>query len=224
MLLTSHCLFSQNNDSISVATQTYGLRLGLDAFKLSRTFYDKQYQGYEIVGDFRISKNRYLAAEIGNEKITVNDDRLNFTTSGNYIKLGVDFNLYDNWLDMENIVFMGFRYGFSAFSQELNSYRIYNSNNYLGENPPFISGQKYDGLTAQWIEIILGLKAEVISNLYLGFNVRLHGLIQDSKPDNFNNLHISGFGKISEGNRFGAGFSYTISYIIPFYKKESELK
>ncbi len=216
--LTQFCL-AQKNDSIPVFKDSYGIRIGTDAFKIARSFYDENYQALEFVGDFRISKKHYLAAEIGNEKITVDDDRLNFTTSGSYIKLGLDVNLYENWLDMENLVFMGFRYGFSTFSQKLNSYRIYNTDNYFGENPPFVSGAEYNGLTAQWLEVILGLKAEMFSNVYFGFNFRVNRLISDSRPDNFNNLHINGFGKISEGNSFGASFNYTISYFIPIYKK-----
>lgn len=220
VFMFSQHLFSQKNDSIPVIKERYGLRLGSDAFKLARSFYDENYQGLEFIGDFRISKNKYLAAEIGNEKLTTNDDRLSFTTSGSFIKAGIDFNLYENWLDMENMVFMGFRYGFSTFSQKLNSYKIYNTDNYFGENPPTLSNQEFNGLTSQWVEVMLGLKAEVLSNLYVGFNVRLHILVQESTPENFNNLYISGFGKISEGNRFGAGFSYTISYFIPIYKKD----
>jgi hypothetical protein len=216
----SQSIFSQTTDSIPVIKERYGLRLGTDAFKLVRSFYDENYQGLEFMGDFRISKNKYLAAEIGNEKLTTNDDRLNFTTSGSFIKAGIDFNLYENWLDMENMVFMGFRYGFSTFSQKLNSYKIYNTDNYFGENPDVVSNQEFNGLTSQWLEIMLGLKAEVLSNVYMGFNVRLHYLVNQSTPDNFNNLYITGFGKISEGNKFGAGFSYTISYFIPLYKKE----
>lgn len=216
--------FSQTTDSIPEIKERYGLRLGADAFKLARSFYDENYQGLEFIGDFRISKNKYLAAEIGNEKLTTNDDRVNFITNGSYIKVGVDFNLYENWLDMENMVFIGLRYGFSTFSQKLNAYRIYNTDNYFGENPLVISNQEFNGLTAQWAEIMLGLKAEVLSNLYVGFNVRLHILVQQSSLENFNNLYISGFGKISEGNRFGAGFGYTISYFVPFYNKAKNKK
>lgn len=210
---------ASENDSIPKAPKKYSLRVGFDGYKLGRTFLDDQYRGIEFIGDFRISNKKYLAAEIGSEEITVNDDRLNFTTTGSYLKAGIDFNLYENWLDMENLIFLGFRYGFTSFSHKLNSFKTINSNNYLGENPPFESGQKFDNLTAHWLEVMLGLKAEIVSNLFLGFNVRIHRLVQEKKPENFNNLHISGFGRVSEGNKFGAGFSYTISYQFPIYKK-----
>ncbi len=73
------------------------------------------------MGDYRLSKNYYAAAEIGSEDKTTEDDRLNTTTKGTYLKVGFDYNVYENWLDMENIISIGLRGGFSTFSQELNS-------------------------------------------------------------------------------------------------------
>jgi hypothetical protein len=91
--------------------------------------YDEGYKGIEFVGDYRLTKKYFLAAELGNENKTTDDDRLNFTT-GLYLKVGFDYNAYENWLDMENIIPL-VCYGFSTFNQELNSYKIYNANPYF---------------------------------------------------------------------------------------------
>jgi flagellar biosynthesis regulator FlaF len=45
-----------------------------------------------------------LAAEQNENKTT--DDELNFTTKS-YLKVGFDYNAYENWLDMENIISIG---------------------------------------------------------------------------------------------------------------------
>ena len=127
-------------------TDRYGLRVGVDLYKLTRGFYDKDYKGIEVVGDFRLTKKYYIAAELGFEDKTTDDDRLNSTATGTYVKGGFDYNLYQNWLDMENIISIGLRGGFSTFSQQLNSYKIYNANPYWGEKPAITEGQKYDGL------------------------------------------------------------------------------
>ena len=79
-------------DSIPVKKERYGLRLGVDLFKLTRSFYETDYRGLELVGDYRLTRRHYLAAEIGNENKTVDDDQVNFTTKGTYIKVGFDFN------------------------------------------------------------------------------------------------------------------------------------
>ena len=49
-------------DSIPVKKDRYGLRVGVDLFKLTRGFYDKNYKGIELTGDSRWNKKYYLAA------------------------------------------------------------------------------------------------------------------------------------------------------------------
>ena len=51
-------------------------------------------------------------------------ETLDFQTSGEYIKLGVDFNLFNNWKGMENMLLTGFRFGTSTHSQQLNGYAV----------------------------------------------------------------------------------------------------
>lgn len=204
-------------DSIPIKKERYGLRLGVDLFKLTRSFYEKEYRGLEIVGDYRLTRRHYLAAEIGNENKTVDDEQLNFTTKGTYLKVGFDYNTFQNWGKMENMIYVGLRYGASSFSQTLNSYTIYNSDQYFGETPVVISGQNFDGLSAQWIEVVAGMKAEVFANVFVGFSFRLNRMISQKLPNNFDNLYIPGFNRTYNGD-FGVGFNYTVSYFIPLYK------
>jgi hypothetical protein len=184
--------------------------------------YEEDYRGIELVGDYRLTRRHYLAAEIGNEEKTVDEDQLNFTTSGTYLKLGFDYNTYENWLNMENIISIGLRYGVSSFSQTLNNFEIYNPNNYF-EEILLLPGEKYDGLTAQWIEVIAGTKVKVINNVFVGFNFSLKYLVSQKVPDNFDNLYIPGFNRTYDG-KFGVGFNYTISYFIPLYKSTVKAK
>ncbi len=209
-------------DSIKPKTERYGLRVGIDLFKLSRSFTEKNYKGLELVGDFKLTRKHYLATELGNENKTVDDDKLNFTTKGTYIKAGFDYNTYENWLGMHNMLYVGLRYGISTFSQTLNTYSIYYSHNYF-PNPAIESGQKFDGLSAQWVEVVAGIKAEVINNLYIGFSFRMNNLISSKVPENFDNLYIPGFNR-TYGGKVGAGFNYTISYFVPIFKTTVKLK
>lgn len=212
-------------DSIPPKTERYGLRLGVDLFKLTRSFYEKDYRGLELVGDYRLTRKHYLAAEIGNEEKTVDDEQLNFTTKGTYLKVGFDYNSYQNWLDMENIISIGLRYGVSSFSQTLNSYQLYDPNNgYFGEAPTvYPTNNEYKGLSAQWIEVVAGMKAEVFNNVFVGFSFRLNRLVTQKQPNNFENLYIPGFNRTYNGD-FGVGFNYTVSYFIPLYKSTVKAK
>lgn len=209
----------KTTDSIPTKTNRYGLRVGVDLYKLTRGLYDSNYKGIELTGDYRLTKKYYLAAELGSENKTTEDDRLTSTAKGTYLKAGFDYNFYENWLDMENIISIGLRGGFSTFSQELNSYKIYNPNSYWGENPPILSGKNYSGLSASWIEVVAGIKAKVFNNVFMGFSLRLNRIITNKEPSDFANLYIPGFNRTYDGD-FGVGFNYTVSYFIPIYKKK----
>lgn len=204
-------------DTVAPQQERYGLRVGADLHKLARSVYDKDYRGIELVGDFRVSKKFYAAVELGNEKKTTDEPQLNFTTNGTFIKVGFDYNTYENWLDMENMIYVGLRYGISSFSQELNSYSIYNPNPYWGENQLITEKREFKGLTASWGEVVVGLKAEVFDNLFIGFSARMYVKVTDKKPTDFDNLYIPGFNRTYEGS-FGVGFNYTVSYFIPIFK------
>lgn len=199
----------------------YGIRVGIDLSKPLRSVLDDKYDGLEILGDYRINEDFYAAAELGNEKMTFEGDNIKTITSGSYIKIGADYNAYDNWQDMQNSIFVGARYGFATFSQTLDSYRIYTSSNYYG---PDIRTENTEtsGLNASWLELMVGIKVEVLNNLFLSANVQLKRRISQKTPSNFDNLAIPGFGRTYDDSDFGAGYGYSISYLIPLYKKNKD--
>lgn len=209
--------------------QAYGLRVGVDLSRLATSYFNEDYTGLEFVGDYRISQKYYLAGELGNEKRTDQEDMYNFTTSGSYIKIGADYNTYANWYGEQNMIYMGARYAFSTFSQTLNNYQIYDSNRYWHPDG-FAEGangsQEFKSLNASWLEFILGMKAELLPNIYLGASLRLGFLVSNSQPNDaaFRNLFIPGFNKVTDGSRFGVGYNFSISYFIPFYKKSKKTK
>lgn len=223
-MITASAQETKKTDSIVPKTERYGLRLGTDLYKIARSFYDEDYKGFEITADYRYSKRIYIAAEIGNENKTTDEPQLNFTTKGSYLKIGADYNIYENWLDMENLITLGMRYGVSTFSQELNSYSIYIPNPYFeNTNPSMESRRTFDGLSAHWLELVAGVKAEVFDNIFIGFSLRLNHLVSNKKPSNFDNLYIPGYNRTYEGD-IGVGFNYTVSYFIPLYKKKNKPK
>src|SRR5690606_31906580 len=162
----------ETNQDSAVYKQRYGLRIGIDISKPIRSFLEDDYQGLELLADFRISHNVYIAGALGNEEKTTQEDNYNFTTSGSYLKVGLDWNTYENWYGMENIINLGFRVGASTFSQTLNSYQIYNTNQYWEEIQSGITGEdmlgEYSGLNALWAEIVLGIKVELFRNVFMG--------------------------------------------------------
>ncbi len=208
------------NDTL-IYKQKYGLRLGADLSKIVRTFIDDNYTGIEIMGDYRLTKKIYLAGEIGNEERTLENEVLSNTTKGSYFKGGVDLNFYKNWLDMENMIYAGFRVGASTYSQTLNNYSIYNVNNqYWDQQFAVEAGTEFNGLTALWAELLIGMKAEMFNNFYAGINVQLKGLISETSIDNYENLYIPGFNRTFDSGRFGVGFGFNVAYLVPIFKKD----
>ena len=93
-------LFPQTeNDSISFKNK-FGLRVGVDLGKILNSAFSDDYEGIEINADLRILKYIYISSEVGTEKKIITNDYLNTESKGNYLKVGGDYNMYNNWLEM----------------------------------------------------------------------------------------------------------------------------
>ena len=222
-LVFSTSLAQKNSSSTQIEKDTvnyktaYGLRLGIDISKPILSIFDKSYSGIEIVGDYRISKNWYVATELGFEEETTFEDFSNSTSKGSYIRLGINYNAYKNWLDMNNEIYVGMRYGFTLFDQTLNSYTPNVNNTYFPPNT--INSPVTDtGLAAHWTEFQLGIKAETLNNLFIGFSFSYKIGLSINNQKGFKTLYAPGFNRVFESNT-GFGFNYTISYLIPIVNK-----
>ena len=208
-----------NKDSVKYKSP-YGIRLGIDLSKPIKSFTSNTYKGLELVGDYRISKRFFIAAEIGHEEETTIEDYTNSTSKGQYIRLGFNFNAYENWLDMNNEINLGFRYGFSLFDQTLNSYtsNVTNPNGIYFPANTITTPVTANGLNAHWSEFVVGIKVETLKNLFVSLSASYKVLMSIKNPDNFKTLYAPGFNRVFESST-GFGFNYTISYLIPFSKK-----
>lgn len=205
--------------------QSYGISLGLDLSRIITASLDGNYSGFELVADYRLTPNLYIAAELGNENKTKQEDLFNFTTSGSYLKVGVNKNNYANWYGEHNLIYIGGRLAFSTFENTLNNYQYFNTNRYWNSenftNGSNISG-KISGLSATWLEAVFGTKVELFSNTYLGASIRIGLILSQKEVERFPNLYIPGFNKTTNDSRFGVGYNYSISYFLPFYKKKNK--
>ncbi len=225
-----------SQDSLSIEKEegfkVFSLRLGVDLLKPIKTNFNDNFQGLEIVGDLKVNRRVFIAAELGSEKITLQTEQINFTTNGSYIKIGIDYNFFNNWNGMDNSLFVGLRISNSIHSHKINEYILYE--NYSAEdikNTYFeraiikeggLIGEN-DQLNSNWIEVIFGTKVEVLKDFYIGASIRFHRLLNNSQPKNFGNLYAPGFNKIVDDNRFGASFNYTLNYRLPFSFKKNKI-
>lgn len=217
LLFVSVSVNAQQEKDTLTPKDILGLRVGVDITKPIIGLIKDDSRGFEIVADARVYKNFYAAIEFGNDNVTTVEDYLNFTTEGSYVKFGGNYNAYENWKGMTNEIYVGFRYGLSFFDQTLNSYtpNIYGTYFEVETVEP---NTEFTGLSAQWLEFVLGIRAETFNNFYMGFSFSFKALLTSKEPDNFQNLYIPGFYKVSLNN-LGFGFNYTLTYMIPFKKK-----
>ena len=198
--------------------EKFGVRAGLDLNKIIRSATHEDYSGFSLSGDIRLKESFYVFYEIGNEEKEINSNYINSSVKGTYVKFGVNFKL-NNDIRTQNIVYSGLRVGYSNFDQSINSYTIYNTHSiYWGEstiNTPI----NPTNLNALWIEFIFGMKTEILNNLFLGFELQLKKVIKQKNIQNITNFYIPGFNKTYDSSGLGAGFSYTVSYLIPIIKK-----
>ena len=230
--LLSFCYsVSQENDNISIndslnlkKEKSISLRVGFDLYRIMLSRVSDDFDGFEVVGDLKVSEDFFVAIELGSLDTTKQVEQVNFTTNGNYFKVGFDYNMFENLEGMNNHITLGARIGSSRHNQTLNSYTIldrtrYWSNSDLPITNGFATGERSD-LNALWFEIVLNFKVQILKNIYTGISLRLNRLISDKIPSNFDNIYIPGFNKKTQDNVFGAGFNYTLAYSFSLLSKK----
>tara|TARA_E500000178_G_scaffold339106_1_gene380161 strand:- start:14 stop:751 length:738 start_codon:yes stop_codon:yes gene_type:complete len=228
LVLPSSMVLSQtetiSNDSLIINNKILKinkLRIGFDLFKPIKSSSDGDDLNYELVSDLQITENLYLAAEYGLIDRLIEDENINFNSNGSFLRFGFDYNMFKNWVGMDNSIYIGLRYASSNFSNKVESYNIRNSDSYFSntvEND--FETIDHSNLSGNWIEVVTGIKVEMFNNIYLGLSFRLNKLLSTKKPNNFDNLFIPGFNKVTDNNTWGSGFNYTLSYSIPLRKKK----
>ena len=209
--------FSQTENDSVVVKNKYGIRIGLDFSKQIRML-TENYKGLSLYGDVKIKERLFIVSELGSDEKELRTDNLRSKFSGNYIKAGLNYNLYNNLPGLNNEIYVGFRFATSKFKSEISEYIIYNKDRFWSQDPIF-DNIINKGLNANWVELIIGINAELLNNFFMGLSLRLNRMLNQKKPENFTNLYIPGFNKVTENNNFGTGLTYSLIYQIPIIKK-----
>ena len=189
-----------------------GFRVGFDMSKIVLPFFFPETKGYELLADLQVSDKIFIAGEygIGRAKLTTDSYNFNYNLSGTYVKLGIDKNVLKKNEGAENdIFFVGARYSFSSFKHKANNINIED------DHWDDLTGAETDEFfqKAHWIDVVVGIKTELLKNFYLGWTIR--GMIKIRMKENniMTPYIIPGFGKGS--NKAAFGFNYSIYYKIP---------
>ena len=208
---------SQSESDTIYVKNKYVIRAGIDLSKQIRML-TEEYSGLSLYGDIKIKERLFIVAELGNDQKTIETENINSKLSGSYIKTGFNYNLYNNLPGLNNEIYVGLRYSQSLFKNELIDYSIYNKDRFWNDQR-ILEYKEFDNLKSSWIEFVLGFNSEIKNNLFMGLSLRLNRMLKQDIPENFTNLFIPGFNKVTENNNFGTGITYSIIYQIPIIKK-----
>jgi hypothetical protein len=166
---------------------------------------------FEIQADYPYKGNFFPTVEFGYQNVNDLKDAFHYTNKGAYGRIGVDVNInkFESLSD-NDLVFVGFRYGFSSFSHETPAAHY---TNYWGT---LQSAFPKKNLGAHWGELVFGLKGELLPNIFFGWSVRAKFLLSSTKDDHVTPYVIPGLGYTASEVPFD--FSVTVAYRIPLIK------
>lgn len=215
-ILTSSFLFLylQVNYAQEDSIRFHGLQIGVDLGKIivNQTIQGKE--DYLVLFDYEFKEDKFAALEIGLSNLYDSNDSISYTSKGNYGLIGLNFNMLEKGKrTTEDILFFGFRYGFSYFKQSVDSYIV---KNYWGDYEGSIDNEI---VKAHWAELVAGARAELwfIKNVSLTLSFRPKYMITWTKKTAVSPQYIPGFGKTSK--KLILDVNWIISYRIPFKKK-----
>jgi len=193
--------------------RTYGPRFGIDLARFAFILAEPSELGAEVSVDFEILRNLYPVIELGYNSISESEDLFKYAASGIYGRFGADYNLINLKDRSQHHTFtFGLRYGLSVFKQRAED--IYIQNPYWGD---FVSRSYEKDLKGTWVELVAGVKAEVVPNLFMGWSLRYKILLNPGMDPLVAPQLVPGFGTGGKDRAFG--ISYSIFYRIPLIKK-----
>ena len=92
------------------------LSIGIDLYNPIYSSINDDDLSYELITSLRILEDFSIASEIGSLDRYIEDENINFTSTGEYIKFGFDYNLFNNWVGMDNSIYLGMRFATSSLS------------------------------------------------------------------------------------------------------------
>jgi len=193
-----------------------GVRVGIDLIPFAGFFLTPKLKGFELSLDAEFSDGWYLAAEGGRLKYDKTEVDYSYSMRGSYLKLGIDHNILKRAPEENESLYWGLRLGVVDMTHEAGEITI--RNGYWGDLntslPP-------DHLRPFWFEAVIGLKAGVLKNFFLGWSVRGHFLLIYPKGV-MQPYIVPGYGNAEKN--FPITLNYTLSYRFPYKIRVKEKK
>lgn len=184
------------------------LKLSVDAVPVGISLFgaNRNGSGYQALIDF---DQFFFAAEYGTQK-TSRGERYRYKNEGSYFSFGPEVNFLKNNAKGNSLTF-GLRYGQAQFSDQLSYFK---TGGFFGDLQ--VEDANPD-LKARWMELTVGLNANVWSNLYLGYTIRYKVLRQVDNIGTMAPYDVPGFGLYEDNT--GVQFNFYVGWAIPLREK-----
>lgn len=189
-----------------------GAYAAVDVFGLMNKALGSDINSTEVSVEANLWNKYFPVVEIGYGAMDATDDETDiyYKTSAPYFRIGAGYNVFHKKPYLPGQLLIGLRYGFTSFSYDITAPTLVDPN-WGHTSIPF----SYKGLksNASWLELTVGMKAQVYKSFYMGLNVRYRSRISMKKHENSEPLYIPGFGKNGSTN---FGLTYNLIYKLPF--------
>lgn len=189
-----------------------GIFVGVDVFGFLNQALGSDITTTEVSIEANLMNRFFPVVEIGYGGMDTTDDEtdIHFKTSAPFFRIGANYNVFYKKPHLPGYFTVGLRYGFTSFKYDIQAPELVDPN-WGHTQVPF----EYNGMKtkAGWLEIVLGLKANVYKNFYMGFTARYRSRMSMTKHENSEPYYIPGYGR-GKPNNFG--LTYNLIYQLPF--------
>lgn len=192
----------------SVNFRPHELKIGLNAIRSGRTLFGSDVTTHEV--EAALAMHRYVVvANYGVEEQS-RGETFDYVNQGNYIRLGIDRN-FSKDKTSGTVISLGLRYARAWFKDRL-TYATVDQG--FGEQLITLSNDKMD---ARWMEVVFGVRGRVVSNFFMGFNLRWQFARKVNGEGELETYDIPGFGKTRRQN--STAFDYYLMWRLPLGAK-----
>ncbi len=182
-----------------------GLRIGFNLVRSMMVFAEPSRFGLEAVADYNLGPDWFAAAEGGFSRRFIEEPDYRLNENGFFLRFGADRNFHNH---LNEVIGLGARLGFSLYNRGAPFLEV--EENYWGD---FSGSLPAETFFRQWAEVVLTLKTEIFSNVFLGWSLRGKVLLFGSGDRHMDDRYIPGFGSSNVNST--AGFDFYIYYRIP---------
>jgi len=185
-----------------------GVQIGLNLSPVQALYSDNW--NASIKADANL-KNKYLPTlEVGLTNFNrTSEAGIHFTSSGKYMKVGVNLPLSISGEKAEDMFFVGAHFGFSAFTYDLKDLSYTKS--YWGNGS--VTSFNNEKSMAGWLEFVTGVRVQVAGPVSLGWTAQYKMILHASKGKNSIPPYIPGYGLNASSM---PGIDLHLYYRLPF--------